>query len=788
MLIFPPFPGKTLTSRFDKEFIEERRTALENYFKKVLAVPTIREDGSLMKLLDKSLEFGGMKYFNNIGIKQRSVVELDIFCIDASRSMRKDVDESSTWFNFSAKVSRFQKAVTIMNERLERRKSPIENFYSALLVFSSQAMVLVPPQPNSPAHIQNIQQAIASIQFCRGTAIFRACDLCDTVATEFAAKFFQPVVVNIHLFTDAKDNRSTNEERQSHTTLIQKLGPEGKLKDIYFTALYNYGNDTTYMQQLQQQLPECVVLNTKAPDFPQTIQQLDGQRKSQVEQGIRKDKIVFGVDLQLVMQQQYLSNPELDVPEFLFHAFNSIITTHYQSEGIFRVNSSITKIQALKQQIDQHEQIDFNKLDPDLVANIIKKFFEELPNSLLTNERYKDFLAISDMNKEEQYEALRVLLIDLPECNLTVLIALLKVVSKVVTHSAQNKMTTQNLATCLAPVILKNIDSTTIDVATLTKGNAVVEFMFRNAEQLIKDFMFLPLLLSKRPKDSVVIAAPWTGKREEMIRSLEKRVTGKKVSQLSSSHQIVTPAADNTSKINSNESKQIRISPLPLPQSFSDRQPSTSNISRPKETLATSSPRKHTENFSQTTMVSSDSGLPPLPTKPHGDTSSPRLLIKPVGLLTQPQAQLQSNPQQQPQQQSNSEGSQTKVQSSESEKRPSVTNASNTFRDEQPKSQIQQEVHVEKSSEVSPQSALSKSAELAHTTSSSNESSSVVRTHVSQKSQESQETTRLKIALRPTPPKVSAKPSSLKAQQIQLKEELERRLASVQPEQQQPHQ
>jgi hypothetical protein len=104
------------------------------------------------------------------------------------------------------------------------------------------------------------------------------------VATEFAAKFFQPVVVNIHLFTDAKDNRSTNEERQNHTTLIQKLGPKGKLKDIYFTALYNYGNDTTYMQQLQQQLPECVVLNTKTSDFPQTIQQLDEQRKTQIEQ------------------------------------------------------------------------------------------------------------------------------------------------------------------------------------------------------------------------------------------------------------------------------------------------------------------------------------------------------------------------------------------------------------------------------------------------------------------------------------------------------------------------
>lgn len=45
-------------------------------------------------------------------------------------------------------------------------------------------------------------------------------------------------------------------------------------------------------------------------------------------QGIRRDKIVFGVDLQLLMQQQYLLHPELDVPEFLFHAFNSIIATH----------------------------------------------------------------------------------------------------------------------------------------------------------------------------------------------------------------------------------------------------------------------------------------------------------------------------------------------------------------------------------------------------------------------------------------------------------------------------
>jgi hypothetical protein len=42
-------------------------------------------------------------------------------------------------------------------------------------------------------------------------------------------------------------------------------------------------------------------------------------------------------------------------------------------------------------------------MDPDLVANIIKKFFEELPNSLLTNERYKDFLAIAGNRRSEEW-------------------------------------------------------------------------------------------------------------------------------------------------------------------------------------------------------------------------------------------------------------------------------------------------------------------------------------------------------------------------------------------------
>jgi hypothetical protein len=87
----------------------------------------------------------------------------------------------------------------------------------------------------------------------------------------------------------------------------------------------------------------------------------------------------------------------------------------------------------------------------------------------------------TDLKKEDQYEMLRAELAELPESNLNVVLALLRVVSKIVAYSTQNKMTPQNLATCLAPVILRDKNVTSPDIANIAKANAVVELMFRNA-------------------------------------------------------------------------------------------------------------------------------------------------------------------------------------------------------------------------------------------------------------------------------------------------------------------
>lgn len=100
-------------------------------------------------------------------------------------------------------------------------------------------------------------------------------------------------------------------------------------------------------------------------------------------------------------------------------------------------------------------------------------------------------------------------------------------------------MTSQNLATCLAPVLMKHSD---ISVALMSvhKANSIIEFMFRNWY----DYLFNSLLSNainsdaflqqkpsnivhidsrKRGGESMIIPAPWTGKQEEMYVKLEKQ-------------------------------------------------------------------------------------------------------------------------------------------------------------------------------------------------------------------------------------------------------------------------
>jgi hypothetical protein len=522
-LTLPPLPPKTLTARHDPQFVEERRVALAQWLSRALSIPSLRQDSDLLSFLNASLNVGAMKYRLDFVVKQKSLVNLDIFCLDVSKSMKKSADDEGGWF-FGNKTSRFQKATSIMFDKLERAKNDSQRNFSSVIAFCQKPLVIAAPQPTAQSHIELIKQNLACIQYASGTAIYRACDMCNAIALEFASQFFQTVVVSIHLFTDAEDNLSNEEEKLQHTELTATLKGKEKLKDIYFTVIYNHGENESFMQNFQKQLPGSTVLNAKSSDIQTQIHQYEEQRRKQVEEGIRKEKLIFGIDLELIMQQQFLERPDINIPELLRTTFDSVLSTHYTREGLFRVNTSIQNLVHVKQRIDHHENIDWRLEDPDLVAAVIKKFFDELPDCLLTATRYPDFIGILNYPQDQQLEKLKELVFNLPEHNKNVLIALLEVVSKIIKHSDVNKMTSQNLATCLAPVLMKHSD---ISVALMSvhKANSIIEFMFRNCDAFLqqKPSNIVHIDSRRRGGESMIIPAPWTGKQEEMYVKLEKQ-------------------------------------------------------------------------------------------------------------------------------------------------------------------------------------------------------------------------------------------------------------------------
>jgi hypothetical protein len=109
----PPLPPKTLTARHDPQFVEERRVALAQWLSRALSIPSLRQDADLLSFLNASLNVGAMKYRLDFVVKQKSLVNLDIFCLDVSKSMKKSADDEGGWF-FGNKTSRFQKATSIM--------------------------------------------------------------------------------------------------------------------------------------------------------------------------------------------------------------------------------------------------------------------------------------------------------------------------------------------------------------------------------------------------------------------------------------------------------------------------------------------------------------------------------------------------------------------------------------------------------------------------------------------------------------------------------------------------
>ncbi|KAM4547203.1 stAR-related lipid transfer protein 13 isoform 2-T2 [Fundulus diaphanus] len=171
-----------------------------------------------------------------------------------------------------------------------------------------------------------------------------------------------------------------------------------------------------------------------------------------------KEKSVFGVPL--IVHVQRCGFP---LPLCLQQALSHLRTYCLDQVGLFRKSGVKSRIQALRQQCElSPDSVNYEDQSAYDVADMVKQFFRDLPEPLLTSKLGETFLHIYQyVPKEQRLQAVRAAILLMPDENREVLQTLLYFLRDVTSLVEENQMTPMNLAVCLGPSlfhlsILKN--------------------------------------------------------------------------------------------------------------------------------------------------------------------------------------------------------------------------------------------------------------------------------------------------------------------------------------------
>ncbi|XP_033211263.1 rho GTPase-activating protein 7 isoform X2 [Belonocnema kinseyi] len=161
-----------------------------------------------------------------------------------------------------------------------------------------------------------------------------------------------------------------------------------------------------------------------------------------------KDKTVFGVPLLVSLQRTGQA-----LPKCIQIALKWLRVNALDQVGLFRKSGAKSRISKLKDMTESHgENINFDGQQAYDVADLVKQYFRELPEALLTNKLSETFIAIfQHVPLELRPDAVQCVLLLLPDEHREALEFLLDFLNQVANNSHFNQMTPSNLGVCLAP-------------------------------------------------------------------------------------------------------------------------------------------------------------------------------------------------------------------------------------------------------------------------------------------------------------------------------------------------
>ncbi|XP_031563482.1 rho GTPase-activating protein 7-like isoform X2 [Actinia tenebrosa] len=161
-----------------------------------------------------------------------------------------------------------------------------------------------------------------------------------------------------------------------------------------------------------------------------------------------RDKKVFGVPMSVILQRS--GQP---LPKSILFAMNYLQRTGVEAVGIFRKSGGKSRIQNLKEMMETDQDLtDFEGMSPYDLADMLKEYFRDLPDPILTSKLAETFIAIySHIPEELRLEALQGAVLLMPDENREALQTLLLFLNDIAANAPVNQMNEKNLGVCFAP-------------------------------------------------------------------------------------------------------------------------------------------------------------------------------------------------------------------------------------------------------------------------------------------------------------------------------------------------
>ncbi|KAJ8331494.1 Rho GTPase activating protein [Batrachochytrium dendrobatidis] len=183
------------------------------------------------------------------------------------------------------------------------------------------------------------------------------------------------------------------------------------------------------------------------------------KKKSHGQEVGKTTRPVFGFSLQEAIAA-YKIHEGLELPSIVFRCIEYLDARNaYEEEGLYRLSGSSTVIQNLKHRFDTEGDVNLLEevetySDVHAIAGVLKLFFRELTEPILTKELRNNFFQLIDCaDRSTRVTELTRLISMLPIANYTLLKVVLGHLIRVVQRSEVNKMSVKNINIVFSPTL-----------------------------------------------------------------------------------------------------------------------------------------------------------------------------------------------------------------------------------------------------------------------------------------------------------------------------------------------